>query len=445
MNRATAASHGLLRPLALTAIVFFTVSGGPYGLEPLLNEVGGKTALFLVLLTPLVWCIPTILMVLELNGMMPRNGGYYQWVKQALGLRWGFLEGWWSWLWAFVDSAIYPVLFVEYLSFFFPNIEPYKFAICLAFIWASVLLNILGIVPVGRSSIALGVAVLLPFLVLFAKALVPTGTGGPGTLQTLPHGPGTVGLGMGLFTVMWNFLGWDNVTPFVEEVHCPARSYFVSIAAGFLLIVAVYVLSVLSGIHSGMDAGMLEAKGFPYLGSVVSGWWLGAALSVGGMASAVGLFLSVLLYISRVPKAMADDNLLPSAISRLHPGFRTPYVSILLCALIVSGMVLWGFADLLVIDVTLYSFGLILEFISLIVLRVKEPHAERPFRIPWGTSGLIVMTSLPVVCMVAALVGLLATASVHARAAWFALAVVVSGPLAWMVVERMKSRAGSIS
>lgn len=91
MNQKQSPSRKLLRPLQLTAVVFFTVSGGPYGLESIISYVGGTTALVLIVLTPLLWSIPTILMVLELNGMMPKNGGYYQWVKMALGLKWGFL------------------------------------------------------------------------------------------------------------------------------------------------------------------------------------------------------------------------------------------------------------------------------------------------------------------------------------------------------------------
>src|SRR4051812_39703970 len=102
-----------LRPLQLAAVIFLTVSGGPYGLEPLLQQAGAGAALLLLLITPILWDIPTILTVLELNSMLPLNGGYYQWVKRALGLRFAFYEGWWSWLYTFADLAIYPVLFVS--------------------------------------------------------------------------------------------------------------------------------------------------------------------------------------------------------------------------------------------------------------------------------------------------------------------------------------------
>jgi amino acid transporter len=67
--------------------------------------------------------------VLELNSMMPVTGGYYQWVKHALGQRWGFYEGWWTWLYTFADLAIYPVLFIEYAGFFFPGIAAHKIEI----------------------------------------------------------------------------------------------------------------------------------------------------------------------------------------------------------------------------------------------------------------------------------------------------------------------------
>ena len=422
----------LLLPLHLTAVVFFTVSGGPYGLEPVLHYVGGHTALLLVLLTPILWCIPPILMVLELNSMMPKIGGYYQCVKHALGLKWGFFEGWWSWLYTFVDLAIYPVLFVQYLSFFFPEVAEYRIVLYLAIIWGCTVLNLFGILPVGRSSVGLGVGVLVPFGILFAYLLLHGG--GHGSLSTFPSPPpswGFTAFGMGLYTVMWNFLGWDNSSPFVEEVSQPVRSYLIAIVVAFVLILAVYALSIVAGMSSGMNSETLSSEGFPSLGLYVGGWWLGALLSVGGMASALGLFLAILLSISRVPKAMADDGILSPTLSKLHPTYGTPQVSLLVCALVVSVMVLWGFADLLIIDVTLYGCGLILEFIALIVLRRREPQTPRPFKIPLALPGIVVLTILPSVCLFVAVAAMFSQENVHINATLFAIASVLSGPIVW--------------
>src|SRR4051794_1967869 len=221
-----------LHTIQLAAIIFLTVSGGPYGLEPLLTYAGKNASILLLLLTPIVWDVPSVLTVLELNAMMPVTGGYYQWVKRALGLRWAFVEGWWTWLYTFVDLAIYPVLFVEYAAYFFPEIQAYKIPVCLAVIWSCAGLNILGIVPVGRTAQILSMLVLAPFLILFIISFSHTAPG-----YTFPH-PSLKGVpfpafGMGLYTIMWNFIGWDSATTYAGEVEKPVRSYLVSTIAAF--------------------------------------------------------------------------------------------------------------------------------------------------------------------------------------------------------------------
>jgi amino acid transporter len=424
--------------------MFFTVSGGPYGLEPLLNYVSGHTALLLIFLIPLLWSLPAVLMVLELNGMMPVNGGYYQWVKTALGLRAGFLEGWWSWIFTFVDLAIYPVLFVQYLCFFFPEIEPYRVTICLAMVWCCAGLNLLGIVPVGRSSVVLGIAVLVPFIILFARGLTYAGE----TSIVAAPAPEIVApsaFAMAMFTTMWNYLGWDNGSPFAGEVDQPVRSYGRSLVVVFLLIVAAYGMAIFTAHSTGMNPELLNQEGFPALGMRVSGAWLGAMIAFGGMASALGLFLSILLSISRVPAAMAEDGLFPHWVSRVHPRLGVPHLSILLCAAIVSGMVLWSLGDLLIIDVTLYSAALFLEFASLIALRIRAPEFPRPFRIPLNVAGLVVMTAIPAVCLGVALWGLLSQTDFHAPATLFAAGTIMSGPIAWAIVVLRNPKIRSIS
>ena len=429
--------RGVLRPLSLTAVVFFTVSGGPYGLEPLLANVGLPWAIGLILVIPVLWCIPTILMVLELNGMMPRNGGYYQWVRTALGPGAGFLEGVWSWFYTFADLAIYPVLFTEYLAYIVPGAGEMRVPLCLAIVWFCVLLNLLGIVPVGRWSLVLSAGVLLPFGVLFGASLV---SGEPHAVSTTASSLGRpAGYAIGVFTVMWNYLGWDNASTVAEEVEKPVRSYLISILAALVIIVAMYLLSVVAGGVSGIDLDLFAREGFPALGLHVSGWWLGAFLAVGGMASSLGLFLSTLLSVSRVPKAMADHALLPSALGHLSRTRAVPHLSIVTCGLIVSGMILWGFADLIIIDVTLYGAALLLEFVSLVVLRVRAPDAARPFRIPMGRSGVAALSLLPVGCWIAALLFVVTHTDIHAGAVVFAIGALLVGP-AVLIFRRLRAR-----
>ena len=421
-----------LKPIQLAAVIFLTVSGGPYGLEPLLEQTGANASLLLLLVTPLLWDIPTIFAILELNSLMPVTGGYYQWVKRALGLRWACYEGWWTWLYTFADLAIYPVLFVQYLSFFFPGAEAYKIPVCLFIIWFSGGINVLGIVPVGRTSIILSTLVLIPFLILFGWSLVQHQ--GHFVLPT-PSFKNTSfsAVGLGLYTVMWNFIGWDNVTTYAEEVDKPVRSYLVSIFTAFVAVLSIYLIATLIAVNANMNPTILSEQGFPSLGWLVGGNVLGGIIALGGMASALGLYSAVLLSVSRIPKVMSDDNLLPKKLSALHPKFKSPYVSIICCSVVVSGMVLWSFGELLIIDITLYGAALFLEYLALIRLRKLAAHEHRPFKIPLGTGGLIAMALLPLSVYAIALTGAFLNSDKALLPAIFALAALASAEIIWLL------------
>ncbi len=429
-------SRKRLHVLQLAAVIFFTVSGGPYGLEPLLGYAGTHGALLLLIITPLLWDVPAILTVLELNSMMPVTGGYYQWVKRTLGLRFGFYEGWWTWLYTFVDLAIYPVLFVEYASFFFPQIAIYKIPVCLTIIWVGAALNILGISPVGKTATMLSLLVIAPFVALFVIAIKDTGH------FSFPapslKGISFSSLGMALYTVMWNFFGWDNTTTYAEEVDKPAQTYLKSVSIAFLTVILIYVMVLYATLHFGINAATLNEQGYPALGVLAGGKWLGAALSLGGMAGALGLYAAVLLSVSRVPQVMADDGLLPAKIHELHPRFKTPYISIIICAAVVSFMILWSFQELIIIDVTLYSAGLFLEFVTLIKLRIKAPDANRPFRIPLSTTWLLLMLLFPVGVFTIALCGVFSFESKMLLPALFAVGALVSAEVFWQLIKWRK-------
>jgi amino acid transporter len=424
-----------IRPVQLVAVIFFTVSGGPYGLEPLIGYAGQHAALLVLLITPLLWDIPAIFTVLELNSMMPVTGGYYKWVKYALGTRWGFFEGWWTWLYTFVDLAIYPALFIIYLSFFFPWLADHprtELGIGLIFIWVSAGLNVLGIVPVGKTALFLGAAVLIPFLILFGLAFYHhTITHIPAqTLKGVPFSS----LGMALYTIMWNCLGWDNVTTYAEEVEKPVKSYLYSMFTAFALVIVLYFLIILISQQAGIDTDALKERAFPSVGVAIGGKWLGAMIAVAGMASSFGIYAAVLLSVSRVPKVMADDGLLPKILNRQHKRFNSPYISIVICSLVCSLMILWPLGDLFIIDVTVYGAGLSLEYISLIKLRITEPDNVRPFKIPLNLTGLCLMVLFPFAVYFVALAGAF-TSNEHAVwAAVFAIATLASAELFWRII-----------
>lgn len=84
--------------LPLAGLLYFTVSGGTFGIEGLIGYSGPWLAMLMIILTPLIFSLPNVLIVRELTTLMPAEGGYYHWVKQAFGSFAGFMAGWNNWI-----------------------------------------------------------------------------------------------------------------------------------------------------------------------------------------------------------------------------------------------------------------------------------------------------------------------------------------------------------
>lgn len=430
--------------MPIVFILFFTVSGGAYGLEDLIGASGPGMALLLIVLTPIIWSLPVALMVAELSTAMPVQGGYYAWVKKAMGPFWGFLEGWWSWITSWVDMAIYPVLFADYLStlliqqFDIHLLEENELAhwlVTLVIIWVFALINMRGAKVIGDSSNIFGLLILSPFAVMALIGIVkwilhPTAIWQP----FIPPDSTIAGaFGVGLFVVMWNYLGWDNVSTVAGEMEDPKRDYPRALAWTIPLVTLAYLLPAWGGLASSPDWAGWTAGYFPQVAADVGGAWLGAWLAIGGLISAVGLYSAIMMSISRLPFVMAEDGWFPKAITRIHPKFDTPYVSILVCAFIYSFFTLSAFSSLVVVDVILYSCALLLEFAALIVLRIQQPKMKRPYRVPGGWTGIVIITILPLLVLGLAVVSTIQEEGIGAL--WMSIAAILTGPLAYLVLK----------
>jgi hypothetical protein len=148
----------------LVAATYFMVAGGPYGLEELLHKSGYLAAIAILLLVPLLWSLPTALMVGELASALPEEGGYYIWVKRALGPFWGFQEAWLSLCASVFDMAIYPTLFVLYLGRVWPGAAsgPAALVIGVGVVATCAALNLRGARAVGGASEWMAVLLLGP-------------------------------------------------------------------------------------------------------------------------------------------------------------------------------------------------------------------------------------------------------------------------------------------
>ena len=144
------------------------VSGGTYGTEDIVHGAGYGGAILVLLVTPLLWSLPTALMIGELASAIPAEGGFYVWVRQAMGRFWGFQEAWLSLVASIFDMAIYPTLFVAYLVRLFPwfDVGHRGLLVGLAVVVACALLNLAGIQVVALTSVWLFVLLSAPFVAI---------------------------------------------------------------------------------------------------------------------------------------------------------------------------------------------------------------------------------------------------------------------------------------
>jgi amino acid transporter len=390
----------------LVAVMFFTVSGGPFGVEGLVGAVGPGLAVLLLVATPLLYSVPETLLIGELASMLPAEGGYYQWVKRAFGRFWGFTNGWLSWMYSLIDMAIYPVLLLQYLQFFTGPIGRVpSWLLGLGLIWGATWLNLRGTRTVGLASGWFAALVIAPFAVLAGVAA--TNWVAAGQAATLAHAPfhstGTTflgALGLGISQSIWNYSGWDNPSTIGAEIQDSSSAYPRALLRALPLVTVVYLVAVIPALAV-TDWRTWSDGAWPAIAKAVTGPWLAAPIAAAGMVSAFGLFNALLLSYSRIPLVLARDGLLPAPLAATDAR-GTPRRAVVASAVGYSLFTLLSFGGLLAADVLLYTTALAMEFAALLALRHREPGLRGSFRVPLGVPALAALASLPVLLIVAA-------------------------------------------
>ncbi|HWZ43820.1 MAG TPA: APC family permease [Candidatus Saccharimonadales bacterium] len=435
MTQDLVAPRRKLTVIPLVAATYFMVSGGPYGLEELVQNSGYLLALVLLVATPVVWSLPTAMMVGELAAAIPAEGGFYVWVRRALGPFWGFQEAWLSLMASIFDMAVYPVLFVAYLGRFWPqaNLAPLSFILAATVLAACVAWNLLGAKAVGDGSVLMSVLLISPFVVVTIMALMRHGPLGPAAPASgLVHSD----LITGILVVMWNYMGWDNASTVAAEVEDPQRTYPRVMLFSMIAIVVSYTIPVAAVWHTHIAPANWNTGSWADIAAMVAGPWLGIALVVASMVSTFAIVNSLTMSYSRLPVAMAEDGYLPRLFTRKLPN-GAPWAAIVLCALGWGLALNLKFDRLLMLDILLWGASVVLEFIALAVLRVREPNLARPFKIPGGLPVAVLAGVGPTALIVLAIIKTHDTRLGNFSALTVGLTLMAAGvavyyPLAWL-------------
>jgi amino acid transporter len=440
----------------LVAATFFMVSGGTYGTEAIISGAGYGRGILVLVFLPVLWCLPTAFMIGELSSALPAEGGYYAWVRRGLGDFWGFQEAWLSLAASIFDMAIYPTLFTIYLKHMVPWFSEGQYSLFggqitfnhgllagLFVVVTCVALNLAGIRVVGLTSIWLFFLLSLPFALIVLMSPAKAGA------FAEPHGAsaaGSVGLLGAVLVAMWNYMGWDNASTIAQEVERPRKTYPRAMTAAVILVSLTYILPFLAVYFTGVPASAFNEEGAwasvaNTLGGSLGGLhWLGFMVTLGGMMSAFGMFNALVLSYSRLPLAMARDGMLPKIFGKVTKRNETPWVSIIVCAICWMPCLVIGFQRLVTLDIMLYGAALMLEFVTLVALRIREPKLRRGFRVPGGMAGAVTCGIFPLALLVLAMVESEHEAILGMNALWFGMLIILAGFGAYFATSGVRAK-----
>jgi len=378
----------------------------------------GTSSISLWLIAAVFFFVPTAMVINELSSRFPEEGGLYVWAKEAFGDFHGFVAGWNYWIYTvfyfpglLLASAAMSAYIIGEGGGALAQNRTFLLPVSLGLLLVAVVLNIIGL-NVGKwLQNAGGVSTYIPLLILVLIAAI----------LGLRHGSVTPFTWANIWPV-WNwdtvnfwsqiafaFTGLELVSAMSAEVRDPRRTLPRAVFAAGALIALMYIVGTISvlvlvpapdvsataGVFHAITVGAIALK----LGFVGI---LAAILVTVGNAGGVG---STVAGIARVPFVVGIDRYLPKAFGKIHPRWKTPYISIIVQA-VVSGAILLlsqvsettrgAYQGLVDVAIILYFIPFLYMYAAAIKLAGRKDRLENPHAvlIPGGKPGVWIASGI---------------------------------------------------
>jgi APA family basic amino acid/polyamine antiporter len=386
-----------------------------------------------------VYALLGALSVAELGSMIPRSGGWYVFVHRALGNYPAFVVGWSDWLSTCGTLAVISLVVGEYTSELFPSLAGRMKAVAIMVALAFALLQWRGI---RWGSLTQNITSALKAIIFAAFAVAAFTLGDSPASETALTAP----LGLALFTamivalqsVLYTYDGWYGVIYFGEEVRDPKRDVARSMFGGVIAVIVIYLLVNVALLQL-LPMSKLAGHNFPVGAAteVIFGAHGANAIKVLAILSLLSTVNAYTLTGPRILYAMGEDRLLPHQAATANKG-GTPTITLVISTIAALIFIWRGFKEVLdalaFFFVANYSMG----YISLIVLRRREPNLPRPYR-AWGYPWTTLLVLLGSIIF---LVGAIVTDIVnHTWDSVRALVILAASFPIYLVVKTLISRA----
>jgi basic amino acid/polyamine antiporter, APA family len=344
------------------------------------------------------------LSVAELGAMIPRSGGQYVFARYALGEYAGFIVGWSDWISTCGTTAAVALVIGDFTGALFPSLAGRSISIAAVVAVVFALLQWRGILWGSRVQNLTSFLKALAFVALVIACFVLGGGGSVTTGASAATVPAMRGMALmtalvlSLQSVIYTYDGWAGAVYFSEEVQNPGRDIPRSMFGGVLLVIGIYFLVNLALLYvlpieriAGQEfaAGLAAEVIFGAYGDTIF-----RALTIISMLSCINAYH---LMATRVLFAMSRDRLFAKFTARVNAG-GTPTAALFLSTIISLLFIVFGETFEQVITVLAFFFvaNYTISFISVFVLRRREPDKPRPYR-AWGypwTTALVLLGSI---------------------------------------------------
>ena len=372
----------------------------------------GTSSISLWVLAALLFFVPGALVINELSSRFPEEGGLYAWARNAFGPFHGFIAGWTYWIYTFfyfpgllLASASMTAYVMGERGAALSQDRTYLIVCSMTLLVIAVVLNIIGL-NIGKwLQNAGGVGTYVPLLILVGVAALVVYRHGTATHFTVANMMPTWNWDTINFwsQIAFAFTGLELVSCMAEEVHNPRKTLPRAVFGAGALIALMYIVGTFavlalvpaadldpqSGVFHAITVGTVALR-IGFLGVVA------AMLVTAGNAGGVG---STVAGIARVPFQVGIDRYLPAAFGKIHPKWKTPYISILVQAGISAAILLGSqisesargaYQQLIDVAIILYFLPFLYMFGAVIKLAAREDRASNPHAvlIPGGKAGV---------------------------------------------------------
>ena len=380
------------------AIVVGIIIGSGIFLVPheMMRAVGSSRMVYTVWITAGLLSLFGAMSYAEVAAMRPRVGGEYAFLHDAYGPLTAFLYTWtWTMIAKPASIATIAAGLMRVLGTF-PMFAFLDHAVFGNLLWSQVMaigatwlitgLNIVSTRDSAQVQTLLTWLKVLMIVIIAGLCFASVRYGDWHNFRSEYHGArgGFAGFMIALIAALWAYDGWSDVSQMAGEVQKPQRSLPVALVGGVTIVGALYMLTN-AAIQYVLPSAAIAATDRPATDALqlVAGN-LGAGLVAIGMAVSIGAtFVGSSLSGARVPFAAARDRLFPSVLGVIHPRFKTPWVSLLLQAVLSSLLLLAIGRFQALFSLAIFSEWLFyaLTAATVFVFRVSEPHANRPYRV----------------------------------------------------------------